>query len=102
VNLGIAAGTEPWTTLCSVHAMMLARAISDERLSCEILKALAQHLKERFVKALPRGQGATRLHDNTSASLEDRLLASFVLYRITAASSKFSRGLRGWSLFGSP
>src|SRR5438270_6834496 len=24
------------------------------------------------------------------------------LYRITAASSKFSRGLRGWSLLGSP
>ena len=32
----------------------------------------------------------------------DCLLASFDLYRITDASSKLSRGLRGWSLLGSP
>jgi hypothetical protein len=32
----------------------------------------------------------------------DCLVASFDLYRITDASSKFSRGLRGCSLLGSP
>src|SRR5712691_36378 len=36
------------------------------------------------------------------ARLMDCLLASFALYRITEASSKFSRGLRAWSFVGSP
>ena len=64
------------TSLCTVHAMVLARAISNEWLSREILKAVAQFLKDRFVKTLPRGHGATRFRDNTSASLKDRLLTS--------------------------
>ncbi len=37
-----------------------------------------------------------------SAQLMVCLLASFILYRIKTASSKLSRGLRGWSLLESP
>ncbi len=37
-----------------------------------------------------------------SLALKDRLSESFDPYRITDASSKLSRGLRGWSLPGSP
>jgi hypothetical protein len=39
---------------------------------------------------------------DTEAWLMDCLLASFDVYRITDASSKFSRGSRRWSLLESP
>jgi hypothetical protein len=50
--------------------------------------------------------GAGSVSSTSDGSIEARLmvclLVSFDLYRITDASSKLSRGLRGWRLLGSP
>jgi len=50
VNLGIGACTGLWTSFSTVHAIVSARAVSDDQLSREILKTVSQPLKDPLRK----------------------------------------------------